>query len=143
MGPGSSGKCVPCKLNPSYHSRIDASLMIMTLILEKECKGDSGTFRLLLLFFFLMDLPRFPLARPDVCGKWVAAMRNNFKPTKYSSICSQHFTKDCFKSECNNRVLKDNAVPSLFSFNLDIKVEYLRPSVFIHRPHTSNPDQRA
>ncbi|XP_075885312.1 THAP domain-containing protein 1 [Nelusetta ayraudi] len=68
---------------------------------------------------------KFPLARPDVCCKWVAAMRNNFKPTKYSSICSQHFTKDCFKSECNNRVLKDNAVPSLFSFSLEIKSESL------------------
>ncbi|RVE65462.1 hypothetical protein OJAV_G00116830 [Oryzias javanicus] len=67
---------------------------------------------------------KFPLARPDVCGKWVAAMRrNNFKPTKYSNICSQHFTKDCFKRECNNRVLKENAVPSLFSFNLSIKPE--------------------
>ncbi|XP_066518364.1 THAP domain-containing protein 1 isoform X2 [Hoplias malabaricus] len=61
---------------------------------------------------------KFPLARPDICGKWVAAMkRSNFKPTKYSNICSQHFTKDCFKRECNNRVLKENAVPSLFSFN--------------------------
>ncbi|MBN3295527.1 THAP domain-containing protein 1 [Amia ocellicauda] len=61
---------------------------------------------------------KFPLARPDVCGKWVAAMRrNNFKPTKYSNICSQHFTKDCFKRECNNRVLKENAVPSLFCFS--------------------------
>ncbi|XP_048042607.1 THAP domain-containing protein 1 [Megalobrama amblycephala] len=61
---------------------------------------------------------KFPLARPDVCGKWVAAMkRRNFKPTKYSNICSQHFTRDCFKRECNNRVLKDNAVPSLFSFS--------------------------
>ncbi|KAL7837950.1 hypothetical protein AOLI_G00263540 [Acnodon oligacanthus] len=59
---------------------------------------------------------KFPLARPDLCGKWVAAMkRSNFKPTKYSNICSQHFTKDCFKRECNNRVLKENAVPSLFS----------------------------
>ncbi|KAM3600440.1 uncharacterized protein V6R79_023576 [Siganus canaliculatus] len=65
---------------------------------------------------------KFPLARPDICGKWVAAMRrNNFKPTKYSNICSQHFTRDCFKTECNNRVLKDNAVPSLFTFNLNIK----------------------
>ncbi|XP_020495712.1 THAP domain-containing protein 1 [Labrus bergylta] len=65
---------------------------------------------------------KFPLARPDVCGKWVAAMRrNNFKPTKYSNICSQHFTKDCFKMECNNRVLKDNAVPSLFTLNLNMK----------------------
>ncbi|XP_051523905.1 THAP domain-containing protein 1-like [Myxocyprinus asiaticus] len=61
---------------------------------------------------------KFPLARPDVCGKWVAAIkRRNFKPTKYSNICSQHFTKDCFKRECNNRVLKDNAVPSLFTFS--------------------------
>ncbi|KAM9338285.1 THAP domain-containing protein 1 [Symphorus nematophorus] len=69
---------------------------------------------------------KFPLARPDVCGKWVAAMRrNNFKPTKYSNICSQHFTKDCFKRECNNRVLKENAVPSLFTFNLSIKSESL------------------
>ncbi|XP_019745979.1 THAP domain-containing protein 1 isoform X2 [Hippocampus comes] len=69
---------------------------------------------------------KFPLARPDICGKWVAAMRrNNFKPTKYSNICSQHFTKECFKRECNNRVLKENAVPSLFDFNADIKSECL------------------
>ncbi|CAK6972521.1 THAP domain-containing protein 1 [Scomber scombrus] len=69
---------------------------------------------------------KFPLARPDICCKWVAAMRrNNFKPTKYSNICSQHFTKDCFKIECNNRVLKENAVPSLFTFNLSIKAESL------------------
>ncbi|KAM9841537.1 THAP domain-containing protein 1 [Aulostomus maculatus] len=67
---------------------------------------------------------KFPLARPDICGKWVAAMRrHNFKPTKYSNICSQHFTEDSFKTECNNRVLKENAVPSRFSFNLNIKPE--------------------
>lgn len=73
--------------------------------------------------YYLVLFCRFPLARPIICGKWVAALRrNNFKPTKYSNICSQHFTKDCFKSECNNRVLKDNAVPSLFTFNLNIKV---------------------
>ncbi|XP_053707059.1 THAP domain-containing protein 1 [Synchiropus splendidus] len=71
---------------------------------------------------------KFPLARPDVCNKWVTAMRKtNFKPTKYSNICSQHFTKDCFKRECNNRVLKENAVPSLFTFNLSIKSESLDP----------------
>ncbi|XP_026874629.2 THAP domain-containing protein 1 isoform X1 [Electrophorus electricus] len=79
---------------------------------------------------------KFPLARPDVCGKWVAAMkRSNFKPTKYSNICSQHFTKDCFKRECNNRVLKENAVPSLFTFNkLQMKPEMDFP---LNRP---NPD---
>ncbi|XP_037547734.1 THAP domain-containing protein 1 [Nematolebias whitei] len=80
---------------------------------------------------------KFPLARPDVCGKWVAAMRrNNFKPTKYSNICSQHFTADCFKRECNNRVLKENAVPSLFTFNLSMKSESLEDpfSSEIHFP---------
>ncbi|XP_039615634.1 THAP domain-containing protein 1 [Polypterus senegalus] len=67
---------------------------------------------------------KFPLARPDVCDKWVAAMRrNNFKPTKYSNICSQHFTKDCFKRECNNRVLKESAVPSLFCFSVESEKE--------------------
>ncbi|KAJ0057632.1 hypothetical protein NL108_011580, partial [Boleophthalmus pectinirostris] len=64
----------------------------------------------------------FPLARPDVCDKWVSAMRrDNFRPTKYSSLCSQHFTQDSFKRECNNRVLKENAVPSVFSSCLRIK----------------------
>ncbi|KAI5615703.1 THAP domain-containing protein 1 [Silurus asotus] len=68
---------------------------------------------------------KFPLTRPDLCGKWMAAMKRcNFKPTKYSNICSQHFTKDCFKQECNNRVLKENAVPSLFNNNkLQMKSE--------------------
>ncbi|XP_041825074.1 THAP domain-containing protein 1 isoform X2 [Melanotaenia boesemani] len=87
---------------------------------------------------------KFPLARPDVCGKWVAAMRrNNFKPTKYSNICSQHFTKDCFKRECNNRVLKENAVPSLFIFSLTSKSESLEDpfasEIDFPLPLTSDP----
>ncbi|MCJ8748442.1 hypothetical protein PDJAM_G00164910 [Pangasius djambal] len=93
---------------------------------------------------------KFPLARPDLCGKWVAAMkRRNFKPTKYSNICSQHFTKDCFKRECNNRVLKENAVPSLFNINkLQMKAESLEeaitPELSFSLPspsaHTPEPD---
>ncbi|KAM8961913.1 THAP domain-containing protein 1 [Pelodytes ibericus] len=60
---------------------------------------------------------KFPLTRPLLCKKWEAAVRRvNFKPTKYSSICSDHFTLDCFKRECNNKLLKDNAVPTLFSY---------------------------
>ncbi|XP_028921748.1 THAP domain-containing protein 1 [Ornithorhynchus anatinus] len=60
---------------------------------------------------------KFPLTRPDLCQKWEAAVRRkNFKPTKYSSICSEHFTPDCFKRECNNKLLKENAVPTIFCF---------------------------
>uniref|UniRef100_A0AC11D586 THAP domain containing 1 n=1 Tax=Ovis aries TaxID=9940 RepID=A0AC11D586_SHEEP len=58
---------------------------------------------------------RFPLTRPSLCKKWEAAVRRkNFKPTKYSSICSDHFTPDCFKRECNNKLLKEDAVPTIF-----------------------------
>ncbi|KAF6376877.1 THAP domain containing 1 [Rhinolophus ferrumequinum] len=58
---------------------------------------------------------KFPLTRPSLCKKWEAAVRRkNFKPTKYSSICSEHFTPDCFKRECNNKLLKENAVPTIF-----------------------------
>uniref|UniRef100_I3K437 THAP domain-containing protein 1 n=1 Tax=Oreochromis niloticus TaxID=8128 RepID=I3K437_ORENI len=84
---------------------------------------------------------KFPLARPDICCKWVAAMRrNNFKPTKYSNICSQHFTEDSFKRECNNRVLKESAVPSLFTFNLSIKDPFPSENLFpLSLPLTSEP----
>nr|2JTG_A Chain A, THAP domain-containing protein 1 [Homo sapiens] len=58
---------------------------------------------------------KFPLTRPSLCKEWEAAVRRkNFKPTKYSSICSEHFTPDCFKRECNNKLLKENAVPTIF-----------------------------
>uniref|UniRef100_A0A8L2R5C2 THAP domain-containing protein 1 n=1 Tax=Rattus norvegicus TaxID=10116 RepID=A0A8L2R5C2_RAT len=60
---------------------------------------------------------KFPLTRPSLCKQWEAAVRRkNFKPTKYSSICSEHFTPDCFKRECNNKLLKENAVPTIFLY---------------------------
>ncbi|XP_006013475.1 THAP domain-containing protein 1-like [Latimeria chalumnae] len=60
---------------------------------------------------------KFPLTRPDLCQKWVRAVRrDNFKLTKYSSICSEHFTQDCFRRECNNKLLKETAVPTIFCF---------------------------
>lgn len=67
--------------------------------------------------------------------------RRNFKPTKYSNICSQHFTRDCFKRECNNRVLKDNAVPSLFSFSrIQQVLQCLTPSTDVFLAHSQkNP----
>ncbi|KAF7239967.1 THAP domain-containing protein 1 [Varanus komodoensis] len=82
----------------SFHNSLMESLVV---ILKKELKVHF--------------VCRFPLTRPDLCRKWEAAVRRkNFKPTKYSSICSEHFTPDCFKRECNNKLLKDNAVPTIF-----------------------------
>uniref|UniRef100_A0A4W3J6P8 THAP domain containing 1 n=1 Tax=Callorhinchus milii TaxID=7868 RepID=A0A4W3J6P8_CALMI len=59
----------------------------------------------------------FPLKRPELCKKWVAAVRRrNFTPTKNSNLCSEHFTVDCFRKNCNNKILEENAVPSIFCF---------------------------
>lgn len=72
------------------------------------------------------------MTRPDLCKKWEAAVkRKNFKPTKYSSICSEHFTPDCFKRECNNKLLKENAVPTIFC--------YTEPSEKVNA-HCSQPE---
>ncbi|XP_038648535.1 transcription factor AP-1-like isoform X2 [Scyliorhinus canicula] len=70
---------------------------------------------------------RFPLKRPELCKKWLAAVRRrNFTPTKNSNLCSEHFTLDCFRKNCNNKILEENAVPSIFCFtrpNQQSKVE--------------------
>ncbi|XP_060619675.1 THAP domain-containing protein 1 isoform X2 [Anolis sagrei] len=84
---------------------------------------------------------KFPLTRPDLCKKWEAAVRRkNFKPTKYSSICSEHFTPDCFKRECNNKLLKDNAVPTIFCHTeVNVKSEDSQEPVAIQAPSSPSP----
>ncbi|KAF7646156.1 hypothetical protein LDENG_00192390 [Lucifuga dentata] len=68
--------------------------------------------------------------------------RNNFKPTKYSNICSLHFTTDSFKRECNNRVLKENAVPSLFAFSSLISKVKRRQAAKRHDMKTKKQSSR-
>uniref|UniRef100_A0A8C5UGG0 THAP domain-containing protein 1 n=1 Tax=Malurus cyaneus samueli TaxID=2593467 RepID=A0A8C5UGG0_9PASS len=100
---------------------------------------------------------KFPLTRPDLCKKWEAAVkRKNFKPTKYSSICSEHFTPDCFKRECNNKLLKENAVPTIFCYTepgekVNLKHSWLRcwnasfvdPSIGLLMPPLQTPSNLA
>ncbi|XP_036694729.1 THAP domain-containing protein 1 [Balaenoptera musculus] len=85
---------------------------------------------------------RFPLTRPSLCKKWEAAVRRkNFKPTKYSSICSEHFTPDCFKRECNSKLLKEDAVPTIFlcTESHDKKEDLLEPQEQLPRPPSTPP----
>lgn len=78
---------------------------------------------------------KFPLTRPNLCKQWEAAVRRkNFKPTKYSSICSEHFTPDCFKRECNNKLLKENAVPTIFLCTEPYKKEDLESNEQLPSP---------
>ncbi|XP_037691021.1 THAP domain-containing protein 1-like [Choloepus didactylus] len=87
-------------------------------------------------------LELFPLTRPSLCKKWEAAVRRkNFKPTKYSSICSEHFTPDCFKRECNNKLLKENAIPTIFLCTEphDKKEDLLEPQEQLPPPPLTPP----
>uniref|UniRef100_A0A8C8RS43 THAP domain-containing protein 1 n=1 Tax=Pelusios castaneus TaxID=367368 RepID=A0A8C8RS43_9SAUR len=97
---------------------------------------------------------KFPLTRPDLCKKWEAAVkRKNFKPTKYSSICSEHFTPDCFKRECNNKLLKENAVPTIFCYTEPSEkvkpppppkpLQFVDPSVGLLMPPLQTPNNLA
>ncbi|XP_043418804.1 THAP domain-containing protein 1 isoform X2 [Prionailurus viverrinus] len=89
-----------------------------------------------------ISLLGFPLTRPSLCKKWEAAVRRkNFKPTKYSSICSEHFTPDCFKRECNNKLLKENAVPTIFLCTEphDKKEDLLEPQEQLPPPPLTPP----
>ncbi|KFM65822.1 THAP domain-containing protein 1, partial [Stegodyphus mimosarum] len=60
---------------------------------------------------------KFP-DNPQLRSLWIKAVRRkNFTPTKYSKICSKHFSEDAFeKGGRKYRILKKNAVPSIFDF---------------------------
>lgn len=68
---------------------------------------------------------RFPLSRPDVLSLWIRAVRlENFKPTANTVICSDHFTDDIYlESSLNKKLLKKEAVPSIFQFPKHLKAE--------------------
>lgn len=60
---------------------------------------------------------RFPLKDSKRLVQWLKAVqRDNWTPTKYSFLCSEHFTKDSFsrRLEDQHRLLKPTAVPSIF-----------------------------
>ncbi|XP_055946379.1 uncharacterized protein LOC129976696 [Argiope bruennichi] len=58
---------------------------------------------------------RFPLSKPDLLTKWLAAMKKDkWVPTKSDVLCSSHFTDDQFVENCGHRFLAPNAVPSKF-----------------------------
>ncbi|KAK0088745.1 hypothetical protein PV325_010852 [Microctonus aethiopoides] len=55
--------------------------------------------------------------------RWIEAMRcENFQPTQYTRICSKHFTPDCYvsKSPGSKKLLKKDAVPSIFDFPIHV-----------------------
>ena len=60
----------------------------------------------------------FPLSKPHILEKLVHVIhRSNWKPTKYSYLCSDHFKESCFTqiSGRNGRTLKPGSLPTEFA----------------------------
>ena len=63
---------------------------------------------------------RFPSKdkNPDLLVKWIAAVRRqDWQPSKYSKLCSEHFTEQDYqiRPAAAHPLLKQDAVPTLFA----------------------------
>lgn len=73
----------------------------------------------------------FPMKNEELLKKWIVAIkRENFNPTKYSCLCSDHFlpsdynlnrSENVFPVHHHKPILKFNAVPSVFIFSKEKK----------------------
>uniref|UniRef100_A0A8C0VKH2 THAP-type domain-containing protein n=1 Tax=Cyanistes caeruleus TaxID=156563 RepID=A0A8C0VKH2_CYACU len=80
---------------------------------------------------FVCSFFRFPLKDSKRLIQWLKAVqRDNWTPTKYSFLCSEHFTKDSFSKrlEDKHRLLKPTAVPTIFQLveKKHDKLDYVR-----------------
>ncbi|KAG8186678.1 hypothetical protein JTE90_014753 [Oedothorax gibbosus] len=70
---------------------------------------------------------RFPTKNEMLFRAWcIALRRKDFHPTWSSRICSKHFTKDSFTTGFKFRLLKRDAVPTIFNFGQKRKNKYTR-----------------
>ncbi|RXG54940.1 THAP domain-containing protein 1 [Armadillidium vulgare] len=68
----------------------------------------------------------FPLTNKKLTKIWVMKMkRGKFYPSKFSKICSDHFTPDCINPGVGfgKPTLKPNAIPTIFNFSPSSKLK--------------------
>ncbi len=56
--------------------------------------------------------------------------REDFQPSKWSTICSEHFEEECFINTPFYRLLKDNSIPTIFTANLPSELQDRRKQKF-------------
>ncbi|GFS51535.1 THAP domain-containing protein 3 [Nephila pilipes] len=62
----------------------------------------------------------FPLKNLSLVKTWVKMLRrDNFQPSPYSKICSDHFDEICLEYQpfTNRRQLKPGSIPTIFVFS--------------------------
>ncbi|XP_076002817.1 uncharacterized protein LOC142995593 isoform X2 [Genypterus blacodes] len=61
---------------------------------------------------------KFPLHNPALLAQWLKNVgRSSWHPRLWSSVCSAHFTDDCFDRSADKAALCPDAVPSLFVYS--------------------------
>ncbi|XP_056151402.1 uncharacterized protein LOC130126061 [Lampris incognitus] len=65
-----------------------------------------------------MTFHKFPLHNPSQLAQWLKNLgRPNWHPRLWSSVCSAHFTEDCFDRTGERVTLRPEAVPSVFIYS--------------------------
>ncbi|XP_028812196.1 ARL14 effector protein isoform X2 [Denticeps clupeoides] len=60
---------------------------------------------------------RFPISKPQLAEQWVRSLgRKNFVAGPNTCLCSEHFQADCFRDYNGKQFLREDAVPTIFSF---------------------------
>ncbi|XP_054265229.1 THAP domain-containing protein 5-like isoform X2 [Macrosteles quadrilineatus] len=84
-----------------------------------------------------IDENRFPHLRPEIFKEWEKAVgrSEDWRATIHSALCSKHFTEQDYvvRPGALIKLLKPDAIPTVFSFNKDNKGKR-------KRPRTQNPD---
>lgn len=64
-----------------------------------------------------MFFSRFPLRDPEILQKWIVFTDrgSDWKPSRWSSICSRHFVSSDFRDYLSRKCLKKYAVPSVIN----------------------------
>lgn len=71
---------------------------------------------------------RFPFRNRELVKRWtINIRRKNWKPTRSTLICSDHFTEDCFDRTGSTTRLREAAVPTLFKFPPHLQKKVSRP----------------
>lgn len=74
---------------------------------------------------------RFPLDNEAQLAQWLKAVgRSNWHPRLRSSVCSTHFTEDCFDRSGEKVVLHPDAVPTLL-VHIDSAVRHRSDVLYI------------
>ncbi|XP_065662960.1 THAP domain-containing protein 1-like [Hydra vulgaris] len=78
---------------------------------------------------------KFPIKNSELCKRWIVALkRENFIPTKYTCICSDHF----LESDYNYCIQDKNILSVDHHYKPILKLKAV-PSVFVFSANTQKP----